>query len=171
MTGRPRSELRPTDITAIVDTREQLPFDLAPLKSVRGTLTTGDYSILGLERHIALERKSLQDLVGCVGRERERFDREIQRLRAFECKAIIVEASWSSVEMKQYRGDVHPNAVIGSVMGWIALGVPVLFCNTRECAQRFASRLLFVAARRRWHELQSFIPSLRVIGVSDEQHE
>ena len=39
------AELQPADVTAIVDTREQLPLDLSPLRVERGTLATGDYSV------------------------------------------------------------------------------------------------------------------------------
>ena len=70
------------DILAIVDTREQRPLDLSPLQVVRGTLATGDYSVVGLESVVAVERKSLDDLLGCIGTDRARFDREVQRLLA-----------------------------------------------------------------------------------------
>ena len=47
------------NLTAIVDLREQLPLDLSPLRTIRGTLATGDYSVQGLENIVAIERKSL----------------------------------------------------------------------------------------------------------------
>lgn len=61
------SELKPEQVTAIIDNREQLPFDLSPLRTEAGTLATGDYSLKGLERRIAIERKSLSDYVSCCG--------------------------------------------------------------------------------------------------------
>jgi len=61
------SELKLENITAICDTREQRPLNLAPLQVVTGTLATGDYSVQGLENIVAIERKSLSDLLGCVG--------------------------------------------------------------------------------------------------------
>ena len=51
--------IRPENLTAIVDSREQLPLDLSPLRTIRGTLATGDYSVQGLENIVAIERKSL----------------------------------------------------------------------------------------------------------------
>lgn len=168
MTKRARKNLSPNDVTIVVDAREQLPFNLAPLKMVRGTLPTGDYGILGLPHVAAIERKSVPDLIGCIAGGRDRFEREIQRLLAYETRAIVVEGSWSTIELKQYRGDVHPNAAMGSIMGWIARGIPILFCGDRERAERFTARLLFVAARRRWEEAQVFIPTLKVVGESME---
>lgn len=160
---RPRLELKPEDVTAIIDTREQLPLELS-LPMIRGTLATGDYSVQGLEHMIAIERKSLADLVGCVGTSRERFEKEIQRLLAHECRAIVVEAGWGALELGQWRSQVTPSAALGSVLGWIAQGVPIIMAGSRESAARYVSRLLFVAARRRWRELQSLVPNLRIAG-------
>lgn len=158
-----RKELQPSDVTVVCDNREQLPFDLAPLKMIRGTLATGDYGISGLEDIAAIERKSIPDLLGVIGHGRERFDREVKRLLAYETRAIVVEGSWSSIEMKQYRSQIDPNAAMGSILGWIAMGLPILFCGDRERAQRFTARLLFIAARRRWRQLQNFLPTLKVV--------
>jgi ERCC4-type nuclease len=155
-----------------VDNREQLPFDLSPLKTIRGTLPTGDYAILGLEPVAAIERKSIQDLIGCLPRDQDgqsRFLREMKRLLAYETRAVVVEGHWSTIEAKQYRGDIHPNAAMGAIMGVIAMGIPVLFCGDRARAQQFTARILFIAARRRWRELQSFLPSLKVVGDQPEE--
>lgn len=149
------AELRPEWVTAIVDTREQLPLDLLPLQWVVGTLSTGDYSVEGLKNVVAVERKSLSDLLGCVGQHRERFDREVQRLLAYPCRAIVVEATWADLERGDWRSQVTPSAAIGSVLGWIASGVPVILCGDHERAGRYVSRLLFTAARRRWREARS----------------
>ena len=49
----------------VVDTREQEPLVFKSLKSVRGTLLTGDYSVAGLEELCSVERKSISDPVSC----------------------------------------------------------------------------------------------------------
>lgn len=166
-----RSELRPEDITAIVDTRERQPWGLSPLKTERGTLATGDYSVVGLEREIALERKSLGDLLGCVGGARKRFEEEIERLQAYPVRCVIVECSfqeferggWTSGE-GEIKSRVSPGAAMGSVLGWMAAGIPFLFCPTVELASSAAARLMFIAARRRFNELAGFHQSLRLIS-------
>ncbi len=157
-----RKELRIEDLEAICDTREQLPLDLSPLKCVRGTLTTADYSVSGLEHLIAVERKSLQDLIGVVAGGRERFEREIQRILAFPHRLIVVEGSLAQIELKQYRGDVAPNAVIGSILGWIARGIPILFVPSHAEAGKLVARFLFIAARRRWEEAQALCSTLKI---------
>lgn len=156
---RPRNplpaELRPEQVVAVVDTREQLPLDLSPLAVEVGTLTTGDYSVRGLENVIAIERKSLSDLLGCIGQERERFDREVLRLLAYPCRAIVIESTWADLEAGDWRSKVTSSAVIGSCLGWIAAGVPIVLAGDHERAGRYVSRLLFTAARRRWREARA----------------
>jgi ERCC4-type nuclease len=170
-----RKHITPADVTVIIDTREQTPLDLAPLMSVTGTLTTGDYSIVGLEHMVAVERKSLPDFLACVGKERERFERECQRLLAYETKAIVVEATWRDIEAGEWllrnRSKVSPSAALGSALGWIAQGIPVVMAGTHERASQFVSRLLFTAARRRWRELQSFGDSLRIVSNKGQEEE
>jgi DNA excision repair protein ERCC-4 len=155
-----KKTIDPEQITAIIDTREQTPVDLKPLKSVRGTLATADYSIIGLEHIVAIERKSLADLIACIGRERERFEKEVHRLLAYPVRCLVVEACWPDIEQQRYRGQVHPNAAIGSLLGWIAAGLPVIMAGDHHAAGRYISRLLYTAARRRWQENAHFLLSI-----------
>ena len=146
------AELKPETITAIVDTREQCPLNLTPLQTIRGSLTTGDYSVAGLEHVVAVERKSLPDLIACVGVERQRFDREVQRLLAYSVRCLVVESTWQEIEQGGWRSNVTANAAVGSLLGWIASGLPIVMAGDHARAGRFVSRILFTAARRRWRE-------------------
>lgn len=157
-----KKEITPEDITVLVDTREQNPFDLTPLKTKSATLKTADYSVQGLEKIVAVERKSLQDYIQCVGRERERFDHEMQRILAFPARLLIIEGSLDQIIAKQYIGEVSPNAAMGSALGWMAQGIPVLFCRDRPTAAKMTARFLFTAARRRWEEAQGLCQSLKI---------
>lgn len=154
------AELRPQDVTAIIDTREQTPFTLSPMKTVRGTLATGDYSVAGLENSIVIERKSRDDLISCVGPQRPRFEREILRMLAYPVRAVIVETTWHQLESGGWRSNVTPQSAVGSVVGWIAAGVPFVMAGDHLHADRFAARLLFIAARRRWREARGFVAAM-----------
>jgi ERCC4-type nuclease len=141
------------NFTAIIDSREQRPVTLEYkkgllLKAEQGTLYTGDYSIKGVENLVAIERKSLDDLMGCIGSHRERFEREIIRLKGYEVKAIIVESTWSKIEKGDYRSRVNPSAAIGTLMGWIAEGIPVCMADNHKRAGVFIARMLYITARR-----------------------
>ncbi|MDF1845163.1 MAG: hypothetical protein P1U77_27445, partial [Rubripirellula sp.] len=116
-------------IVAIVDTREQCPLELPWLQVERGTLATGDYSVRGLEHHVAIERKELSDLVACCGRERERFDREVQRLLAFPVRSLVIEASWDDIEAGEWRSKLTPRQVGSSVISWQVRGLPVILAD------------------------------------------
>jgi ERCC4-type nuclease len=152
-----KAELRPEDVVAVVDSREQLPLDLAPLATIAGTLATGDYSVRGLEHVVSVERKGLADLLGCVGQERDRFDREVQRLLAYPVRALVVESTWTEIEAGEWRSRITPSAVLGSLLGWIASGLPVVMVGDHDRAGRYVSRLLFTAARRRWREARALV--------------
>lgn len=153
------SDLPESVITAIIDTREQTPLDLSPFQVERGTLATGDYSVRGLEHVIAIERKSLGDLVSCCGSERERFEREVQRLLAYPVRALVVESDFSTIEMRQWPAisKITPTHVVGSVLGWQAMGLPVLMAGNHRRAGELVKRLLYIAARRRYREAKTFI--------------
>lgn len=155
------AELPAESVTAIIDSREQTPLDLAPLQSEPGTLATGDYSVKGLEHVIAIERKSAEDMLACIGRERERFEREVQRLLAFPVRAIVVEAGWQFFERGEWRGNVTPNAAIGSLLGWITAGVPIVMAYDHARAGKFVSRILYTAARRRWREARALVQAVQ----------
>ncbi len=106
------ADLRPC---VLIDTREQTPLTFVNLPSTRGSLQSGDYSLAGLEDHFAVERKSIADLVGSVCAERERFERELHRLRGFHFKRLLIVGSRSEVEAGLYRSKMTPRAVLASL--------------------------------------------------------
>lgn len=134
--------------TIVIDSREQDPWSFANLRSERGSFTTGDYSIRGLEHLIAVERKSLDDLLSCVGTDRDRFKRELQRLKAYRFRALIVETDYAILEAGQWRSKIQPSHVLGSVAAWqCQFSLPVMLAGDHESAARFCERYLFQCAR------------------------
>ena len=82
----------------IKDTREQEGWFFRPFGSCTGMverkLDTGDYSIEGLEDKICIERKGcVEELALNLGQGKERFLREIERMKDFPHKFIICEFS------------------------------------------------------------------------------
>lgn len=166
-----RKELRIEDLTFLIDSREQRPLHftygqpdaLKTVNSLTVTLDTGDYSVKGLEkRFITVERKSLDDLIGCVGNGRPRFERELFRMLAFPCRLVVVEASWDMIMLGQWSGQVSPKSVMGSVQGWIDMGIPFFFHSDRRVIADFVRNIMFIRARRHFEALQEFIPSLKI---------
>jgi DNA excision repair protein ERCC-4 len=151
------AEPKVEDILAIVDKREQRPLDLSPLQVVKGTLATGDYSVVGLESVVALERKGLGDMLSCIGTDRERFEREVQRLMSYQVRALVIESTWAELEAGEWRSRVKPTSVIGSLLGWSAMGLPIVMAGNHCKAGQYVSKLLYIAARRRWREARSLV--------------
>ncbi|MBW3596969.1 MAG: hypothetical protein KY475_06805 [Planctomycetes bacterium] len=161
-------DLRTDRLLALVDTREQAPLDLTPLRVERASLPTGDYSLRGLESVAAIERKSREDLIACIGRERARFDREVRRLLAYPVRALVVESTWPEIESGGWRGDVQPEAAINSLLGWIATGLPVVMARDRIRAGRYVARLLILTARR-WRESRALLGAVLEGETSPDQ--
>jgi ERCC4-type nuclease len=135
-----------SDRAILIDTREQRPFLFDG--AVRRTLRTGDYSIEGAEDLIAIERKSLSDLLGCIGQGRNRFERELERLGAMPYPAVVIEASLAEVLNGTRHTSIHPNSVLGSLCAWsIRYRLPLFFCGNRALAQLVTERLLMKAAK------------------------
>ncbi len=151
------ADLPAESVVAIVDSREQTPLDLTPLTVVQGTLATGDYSVRGLEHVIAIERKSESDLLACMGQERERFEREVQRLLGYPCRALVIESCWPSFDRGAWRSRITPAAAIGSLLGWTAAGLPIVMAGDHQRAGQYVAKLLYIAARRRYREARMLL--------------
>ena len=129
-----------------IDTREQQPYEFE--NSEVGTLSIGDYSICGLEDHIAIERKELNDVIGCLTSDRERFNKELQRGKALDYFALVVEASLSDIANRQYRSEMQPKAAIQSLLTFsVRYRLPIFFAESREYSQRITQSLLCKYAR------------------------
>jgi len=118
----------------VVDTREQTPLVFTRLLSVAGTLQSGDYSFTGAEETFAVERKSVEDLVMCcMGGNRERFQRELHRLRGFRFKRLLVAGKREDIELGLYRSNIKPRSVLATIASFEArYDIPFVFCATPE---------------------------------------
>jgi ERCC4-type nuclease len=129
--------------TIVVDSREQDPWTFPNLPSEVGTLDTGDYSVRGLEHLISVERKSLSDLLGCIGTHRDRFKRELQRLRGYRFRLLVIEADVATLEAGKWRSKIKPASVLGSLAAWTAqFDLPVWLGGDHETSGNFAEKFL-----------------------------
>lgn len=156
-----------TQLPIIRDSREQVPFAFSgfPVEVSVGALEAGDYSLHGFERKVAVERKELGDLVGCLSGERERFQRELARLRGYDCAAVVVEAPADDLRAGRYRGKLDAGAAWQSVLAFsMRYRIPFIFCADRADAEAVTFDLLRHYARDRWRELQALAPGVRGKG-------
>lgn len=125
---RSLGELADTRPTIVVDTREQAPLKFTQLASTVGTLQSGDYSFTGGTDLFAIERKSIQDLVSCCcGSNRERFERELHRLRGFRFARLLIVGHESEIRTGRYRGGITPKAILSTVAAFEARYLPVVW--------------------------------------------
>ena len=129
-------------ITIKIDTREQQPYEFENLSEV-GTIPIGDYSICGLENHIAIERKELNDLIGCLTTDRDRFERELFKGRSLDYFGLVIECSLSDLANGHYRSQMGPKSAIQSLLAFsVRYRLPIFFAESREYGQRVTESLL-----------------------------
>lgn len=145
----------------VVDSREQSPLDFSPFPDCqveRGALSTADYSIKGLEHIVGIERKSESDLLGSLTQGRERFERELARLRPFALRAVVVESSWMQLARGEYRSRMQPHACLQSILGLsVRFDVPFLFVETHKAAAYTVYHLFRHFLKQREEELRAVL--------------
>ena len=108
----------------------------------------GDYSICGLENYVSIERKTLDDLIGCLTSDRERFERELHEGKGLDYMAIVIEASLSDLANGRYRSKMLPKSAVQSLLAFsVRYRLPIFFCESRAYGERVTESLLLKFAR------------------------
>src|SRR4030042_1436470 len=105
----------------LIDTREQMPFSFKgyEVEPEPATLPCGDYSLPGFQDRVAVERKELNDLIGCLMDDnRARFERELARARHYDLFAVVVEAPLSAVSQGRYRSEMKAQAALPRIINF-----------------------------------------------------
>lgn len=124
----------------ITDTREQTPYTFSryPVEVIPGALTAGDYSLPGFTDEVAIERKELSDLLGCLTHDRDRFTRELERLRGYQSAALLIEAPLAIIQAGRYRSRMKPDAAVQSIFSIMQrYRMPVYFAKDRTDGEAF----------------------------------
>ena len=121
----------------IVDTREQKPYSniFKKLKQnyLKKKLDIGDYSIKGFETKFSIERKTLNDFICSITRERQRFENELKKTKDFDYFALIIECSFYDIKNENYFSKIEPSRILATIFNWsVKYNVPIFFVDTRE---------------------------------------
>lgn len=145
----------------LADTREQVwdhvkdALEAAGCPVKRGKLDQGDYTafvpmsafpgfqdVLGLyslQDEIVIERKAnLDEIAGNFTTGRDRFEREFIRAKSKGIKVylLIENASWADIFSHNYRSQLNPKSLEGSLRSWQAkYNVSIEFCRPEESAR------------------------------------
>lgn len=155
-------------IPLVIDTREQLPLDFSQfqdIRVVRAKLWPGDYSLQAGTHLMAIERKSVSDLIGTMkegyagydATSPKRFDAELLGLggviygggRAF----VLVEpdvpnvTATEQIDAKDYRADIPPSKIWAFIerirRQW---RVPVILTDSRRHSAQIVASVARAAA-------------------------
>ena len=102
-----------------------------------------------LEKDIVIERKhNLDEICGNFTAERERFEREFLRAKAYGTKVVLIieNATWTDIFLGNYRSKVKPQSLIGSLLSWmVRYNITVLFCKQEETGKLIHGILYYAA--------------------------
>lgn len=128
----------------IQDSREQRPLKIDAFPVEIESLSAGDYGIRGFSDHanprFIVERKSLSDLIGSLNtfsKGKPRFVRQIEKMRRFEQKSLLIEAHRFDVESGAYVSQTSSKSILGRLDAICAdARVTVFWCGDPEGAAR-----------------------------------
>lgn len=122
---------------------EQLPytFDVTTWDMKRVKLDTGDYMLEG-NNDICIERKSLDDYVRSISTDKERFFREVERLKEFKIRYIIVEGNLTHILEGKHSSNLSSTDIVDKTFSIsIDHGVEVKLFESRQIAVYFLDKL------------------------------
>jgi ERCC4-type nuclease len=136
---------KPTDIpdgfVIVVDTREQYPlFDPIPkgLAVIRDTVKIGDYTIMGLETKVAIERKCESDFFSYIGSERIKTTKKLEAMSNMYFSALVIQVD----EYDLYNPSIPTKLTHEHVRGFlkcirVKYGIHYYMNEDREMLERY----------------------------------
>ena len=151
-----------TAYTVIKDSREQEGYTFTPFSGRYHTCTgmvvkkldTGDYSLEGLEDKICIERKaSVSELAINLGKDKKRFMAEVERMKEFPHKFLVLEFSLtdlmnfpegSDIPEKKWSSIVITNKYLLKMLIEFQMydDIHVIFCDSKAKAKLIVSSIL-----------------------------
>lgn len=152
------------ELEILVDAHERYPYRFAGQQArvVKRGLNCGDYAVAVDDRVVcAVERKSIEDLVGSLTSGRLRY--AVAELAALPRAAVVVEAGYSRVfAVKYMRGATIADGLAELQIRWP--NVPIVHCETRKLAEEWTYR--YLAAAHAWARDEGAAQAR--IGVADK---
>jgi ERCC4-type nuclease len=131
----------PAGFVLIQDTREQKPTFKNDDSVIDSCLVTGDYSVLGFEDKVTIERKSVSDLYGSI--KRKNFEARIERMKQMEWAGLMIEGTEDTVMRGVDYGKVVPKQVYGALTSYEIQGIHIYFARRpRDARFWILSRLI-----------------------------
>lgn len=170
--------------TVLVDVQEKLPYlfegfladsdqdyrpMLVPTRMSSLGPSHGDYSVVGMEGEVHVERKSLEDAIGTFlshGERRERWLRTLEFLASIKTGAVVIESTFKDIVKNiTARGSRSQRdlqrTIYRQVLAWqMDYRIPFVFCDDR----RFSERVTLQIFRRHYKHAMK-----QVVGRQTEE--
>ena len=145
--GRPK--LIVPAIQMLVDSTEQLPYEFRGLVRIAGTISetlpAGDYAIAEAPGLFCVERLRVEDLYTTVSNSshnRPRFLQELERLRAFPHRFLVIEGTIQQSIAGGRLGQYHKNGLLDFLAAVTArYGIQIIHADSREEAEERVANL------------------------------
>jgi ERCC4-type nuclease len=106
-------------------------------------LDVGDYTIKGSEDKIMIERKTIGDLWNTLGRDWDRFQRELERAKNHKLKYLIIEGTLADIDKGFMYSKVPPENIHAKLISLqVKHNVHVIFAGRIDRARDYVRRLL-----------------------------
>ena len=130
----------------LIDSREQTPLHIRAYPVEVVGLPVGDYGIKGFSGwenpQFIIERKSLSNLIGSLTQGRERFLREVEKLKRFRFAAIVIEAQESDVLSGEYLSKATPQSIVQSLAAiQVRAGIHIIWAMNADGAVKTVESL------------------------------
>ena len=155
----------PRSFTVVIDTREKSPWCFSSA-AILGTeykkLDTGDYTVVGLEDKLCIERKrDISELAGNI--HEKRFHKELERMMDYKYRYLLLESSMTRLIEYPLHEDLPPTVLSRiKVSGKYLLkcvnrmqvkyGVNIIYCGNVFNAQWVATNLMKEVIEIEWHQ-------------------
>lgn len=138
--------------TIIVDTREQIPWEFGYHDTAKQKLDTGDYSMIGFEHIVAVERKkSVSELA--TNLSESRFKDVLERLSNIKHPYMVFEFDLDDIYKFPVGSDIPKklwdklkisgNYIIKRLIEiQLQYGIQIVFCGDPNNAERFTVSLM-----------------------------
>ena len=147
MARKPSKESLIKRFKIFTDNREQIPFKYP--NTVYGTLQYGDYTVeydgkLFNDKIIVERKGGISEIYSAAGSGRERWERELEKMKDVPVKLVLCEFSYMDLVNKQPYGKLPSSAVYGSICSWQArYGLSFIFCENRVNARGYLYKLFY----------------------------
>ena len=126
-------------VKVLVDSREQNPGTYLPYAQRLPPWQQAITLVCLWSLPAGAQEHGVDELISCMTSGRELFERELERMQAFESAIVLVESAYEDLATGQYRSRMNRDSALATLVAWQQrYQIPFQFCGSRTEAERFA---------------------------------